>query len=54
MPDQPTDYPLPVQVVKLGERLTLVPLGGVVDYSSDSSVNLPQTGNRFGWRGIPT
>ena len=33
--DQPPDYPLPVQVVELGGKLTLVALGGepVVDYS---------------------
>jgi hypothetical protein len=33
--DQPADYPLPIQVVELGGKLTLVALGGepVVDYS---------------------
>ncbi len=48
--DQPADYQLPVQVVVLGQKVTLVALGGepVVDYSIRLKRELASAG-RFVW-----
>jgi neutral ceramidase len=48
--DQPTDYQIPVQVVVLGQKVTLVALGGepVVDYSIRLKRELASAG-RFVW-----